>query len=40
MALLSSRWRKLAAGLARKIQYVEIAHDPLFQATFADSMLF
>jgi len=40
MALLSSRWRKLAADIAAKIQYVEIAHDPLFESTFADSMLF
>jgi uncharacterized 2Fe-2S/4Fe-4S cluster protein (DUF4445 family) len=40
MALISSRWRNLAADLARKIQYVEIAHDPDFQSTFADSMLF
>ncbi|MGA2172424.1 MAG: ASKHA domain-containing protein [Sedimentisphaerales bacterium] len=40
MALLSSHWREIAADLARKIQYVEIAHDPLFQSTFADSMLF
>jgi uncharacterized 2Fe-2S/4Fe-4S cluster protein (DUF4445 family) len=40
MALVSSRWRKLAADLAGKIQYIEIAHDPLFQSTFADSMLF
>jgi len=40
MALISSRWRTLAADLARKIQYVEIAHDPHFQAAFADSMLF
>jgi len=40
MALVSSRWRKLAADLAGKIQYIEIAHDPLFQSAFADSMLF
>jgi uncharacterized 2Fe-2S/4Fe-4S cluster protein (DUF4445 family) len=40
MALVSSRWRKLASDLAGKIQYVEIAHDPLFESTFADSMLF
>jgi uncharacterized 2Fe-2S/4Fe-4S cluster protein (DUF4445 family) len=40
MALVSSRWRKMAADLAAKIEYIEIAHDPLFQSTFADSMQF
>jgi uncharacterized 2Fe-2S/4Fe-4S cluster protein (DUF4445 family) len=40
LILLSSRCRKFAADLARKIQYVEIAHDPEFQTTFADSIPF
>jgi uncharacterized 2Fe-2S/4Fe-4S cluster protein (DUF4445 family) len=40
MALISSHCRKSAGHLARKIQYVEIAHDPDFQTVFADSMLF
>jgi uncharacterized 2Fe-2S/4Fe-4S cluster protein (DUF4445 family) len=40
LILVSSHWRKLAADLAHKIQYVEIAHDPHFESTFADSMLF
>ena len=40
LILVSSCCRTLAADLARKIEYVEIANDPLFQSTFADSMLF
>ena len=40
MALLSSHWRNLACDLAKKIQYVEIAHDPDFQSVFADSIQF
>jgi uncharacterized 2Fe-2S/4Fe-4S cluster protein (DUF4445 family) len=40
LILVSSRCRTLAADLARKIEYIEIANDPLFQSTFADSMLF
>ena len=40
MLLLSRRFRALAGKLARKIQYVEIAHQPDFQAVFADSMAF
>ena len=40
LILVSSRCRTLAANLARKIEYIEIANDPLFQSTFADSMLF
>jgi uncharacterized 2Fe-2S/4Fe-4S cluster protein (DUF4445 family) len=40
LILLSSQCRNLAAGLARTIQYIEIAHDPQFQSTFAESMLF
>jgi len=38
--LLSSRARKKALQLARKIEYVEIAHQPNFQTTFADCMSF
>jgi len=38
--LLSSRARQKAKELARKIEYVEIAHEPDFQAVFADSMSF
>jgi uncharacterized 2Fe-2S/4Fe-4S cluster protein (DUF4445 family) len=40
MILTSSRLRELACDLARKIQYIEIAHEPEFQSVFADSMLF
>jgi uncharacterized 2Fe-2S/4Fe-4S cluster protein (DUF4445 family) len=40
LILLSSHCRELAANLARNIEYIEIANDPLFQSTFADSMLF
>ena len=40
LALVSSHYRTLAADLARKIEYVEIANDPDFQSTFADSMSF
>ncbi len=40
LILVSSHWRKLAADLARKIEYIEIANDPHFESTFADSMLF
>jgi uncharacterized 2Fe-2S/4Fe-4S cluster protein (DUF4445 family) len=40
LILVSTRYRAIAAELARKIEYVEIANDPLFQSTFADSMLF
>jgi uncharacterized 2Fe-2S/4Fe-4S cluster protein (DUF4445 family) len=40
LILVSSRLRSLAADLARRIEYVEIANDPFFQSTFADSMLF
>ena len=40
LILVSSRCRTLAADLARKIEYVEIANEPLFQSVFADSMLF
>jgi len=40
LILLSSHWRNLAIELARKIEYIEIAHDPDFQSTFAEEMLF
>ncbi len=38
--LLSSRARDISLQLARKIEYVEIAHQPDFQNVFADSMAF
>jgi len=40
LALISSHYRTLAADLARKIEYIEIANEPDFQAVFADSMSF
>ncbi|MFC1792594.1 ASKHA domain-containing protein [Planctomycetota bacterium] len=40
MILLSQRCRDQARELARKIEYVEIAHEPDFQMTFAESMSF
>ncbi len=40
MLLISRECRKQAGRLARKIEYVEIAHEPGFQTVFADSMLF
>ncbi len=40
MILLSQRCRDKACELARKIEYVEIANEPDFQAVFADSMRF
>ena len=40
MALISSHCRKAAGELARKIQYVEIAHEPKFQDVYADCMFF
>jgi len=38
--LVSNRFRKKAHQLARRIEYVEIAHQPGFQAIFVDSMAF
>jgi uncharacterized 2Fe-2S/4Fe-4S cluster protein (DUF4445 family) len=38
--LLSSQARQDACELARKTEYVEIAHEPQFQEVFADSMMF
>jgi len=40
MILLSRHCRDKARELARKIEYVEIAHEPEFQDVYADSMLF
>ncbi|MHC4228509.1 MAG: ASKHA domain-containing protein [Planctomycetota bacterium] len=40
MALLSRQCRDRARDLARRIEYVEIAHESDFQNVFADSMLF
>lgn len=40
LALVSSHYRKLAADLARRIEYIEIANEPDFQPAFADSMSF
>jgi len=40
MILLSEQCREKAKELARKIEYVEIAHQPNFQDVFAESMAF
>jgi uncharacterized 2Fe-2S/4Fe-4S cluster protein (DUF4445 family) len=40
MILLSRQCRDHARELARKIEYIEIAHEPGFQDIYADSMLF
>jgi len=40
MILLSRQCRSQARELARKIEYVEIAHEPDFQMVFAESMSF
>lgn len=40
MILLSRHCRDRAGELARKIEYVEIAHEPNFQMVFAESMSF
>ena len=40
MILLSRHCRDKAHELARRIGYIEIAHEPDFQDVFADSMLF
>jgi len=40
MLLLSQKCRQLAKKLARKIEYIEIAHEPDFQTVFADEMSF
>jgi len=40
MTLLNRQYRELARELARKIEYIEIAHEPEFQDVYVDSMLF
>lgn len=40
MLLISSQCRTQAGKLARKIKYIEIAHQPDFQSIFAESMSF
>jgi len=40
MILLNSALRAEAKRLARKIEYIEIAHEPDFQTVFAESMSF
>lgn len=40
MALVSQRYRDKSRELARKIEYIEIAHELQFQDVFADSILF
>ena len=40
MVLISRHCRRQAGRLARKMKYVEIAHEPDFQMVFADSMFF
>ncbi|MHC4659160.1 MAG: ASKHA domain-containing protein, partial [Planctomycetota bacterium] len=40
MLLINSRFRELARELARKIEYVEIAHEKQFSDVFAESMKF
>ncbi|MBN1803839.1 MAG: DUF4445 domain-containing protein [Sedimentisphaerales bacterium] len=40
MNLVSQNYRDKSCKLAKKIEYIEIAHDPNFQDVFADSILF
>lgn len=40
MVLVSSECRSLVVELVKKIEYVEIANEPDFQAVFADSLMF
>lgn len=40
MILLSRHYRRQAGELARRIKYIEIAHEPDFQMVFAESMSF
>jgi uncharacterized 2Fe-2S/4Fe-4S cluster protein (DUF4445 family) len=40
MILISRKCRTQAKKLARKIEYVEIAHEEEFESVFADSMSF
>jgi uncharacterized 2Fe-2S/4Fe-4S cluster protein (DUF4445 family) len=40
MILLSAKFKEHARKLARKIEYVEVAHEPDFESVFADAMAF
>ncbi|UCF43310.1 MAG: DUF4445 domain-containing protein [Planctomycetota bacterium] len=40
MILLSGQYREQARQLARKIEYVEVAHEEDFESVFADAMAF
>jgi uncharacterized 2Fe-2S/4Fe-4S cluster protein (DUF4445 family) len=40
MILLDRQWRQLAVELAKKIEYIEIAHEPGFTDVYADCMSF
>jgi len=40
MALISQHYRDKSRELSKKIEYVEIAHEPEFQDVFADSIFF
>ena len=40
MILISERYRNKARDLARKIEYIEIAHEPNFQDIYAECMIF
>jgi uncharacterized 2Fe-2S/4Fe-4S cluster protein (DUF4445 family) len=40
MVLINRHCRQQAARLARRMKYIEIAHEPDFQMVFADSMFF
>jgi uncharacterized 2Fe-2S/4Fe-4S cluster protein (DUF4445 family) len=40
MTLISQHYRDKSRELSKKIEYVEIAHEPEFQDVFADSILF
>ncbi|MGA2094382.1 MAG: ASKHA domain-containing protein [Sedimentisphaerales bacterium] len=40
LILLSHNCRNLAKDLAKKIQYIEIAHDPQFESVFTESIPF
>lgn len=40
MALVSRQARTIASLLARQIEYIEIAHQPVFQSVFTDCLIF
>ena len=40
LILISRYYRNLAAKMVKKIQYLEIAHDPEFETVFSDSIPF